>query len=104
MAVDRLDAAKSGIYVDGAPVQIHRILDGKWQGAQWSALSPAGFYTKFDPTPVAGALGRNNPLVVGYDGIGRASRSPFDIDEIEVFDRALTAAEVATLARQPKCR
>ncbi|MFL5383838.1 MAG: LamG domain-containing protein [Longimicrobiaceae bacterium] len=59
----------------------------------------------FDPTKRQGSLGTNNRLTIGHDlnnvwGQGAA----FDIDEVEIFHRALTPAEVAALCRYPKCR
>jgi hypothetical protein len=59
----------------------------------------------FNPMQRSGSLGTGNRLVIGHDlnnvyGQGAA----FDIDEVEIFRRALTQAEVVALYRYPKCR
>jgi hypothetical protein len=61
----------------------------------------------FDPTTRTGSLGIGQPLVIGHSldppGPGRAGK-PFEIDEIEIFGRALKPEEVLALSQNPKCK
>jgi len=42
-------------------------------------------------------------MTIGLSAYDNTSRGVFDFDELEIFVRALTAAEVTGLATQPKC-
>ena len=98
VSVDRDNAQKSGIYVDGKRKKV----------SFWGGPGPNTALIPFDPTLQANkSLGTANPLRVGLggdDGFGKTPHSsPLDIDEIEIFDRALTPLEIAALHARPKC-
>jgi len=105
VTVDRSDANGGHMYVDGQSIAVeHAVIQNG------NSVRPFGNDTTFDfdPTWVSGeSVGRNNPLFIGRDRSGLVDPSlsrAFDIDEFEVFSRALTPAEVQTLATAPKCR
>lgn len=98
VSVDRDNAQNSGIYVDGK----------KKKAYVWGGPGPYTTLVTFDPTPKMNkSLGTANPLRVGLggdDGFGKLPHSsPLDIDEIEIFLRALTPPEIAALYARPKC-
>jgi|tagenome__1003787_1003787.scaffolds.fasta_scaffold20989803_10 hypothetical protein len=58
----------------------------------------------FNPMGRPGSLGTSNRLAIGHDLNNNSQGMPFEIDEVEIFRRALTQAEVVALFRYPKCR
>ncbi|TGY90141.1 LamG domain-containing protein [Marinicauda algicola] len=52
--------------------------------------------------PAGASLDNNVPLRIGRGGYDE--RGSFDVDEVELFDRALSPNEIAALARAPKCK
>jgi hypothetical protein len=58
----------------------------------------------FNPTGRQGSLGTSNRLVIGHDLYSNSQGSRFEIDEVEIFSRVLTQAEITALYRYPKCR
>lgn len=58
----------------------------------------------FNPTVRQGSLGLNHRLTIGHDLNINSQGSAFEIDEIEIFRRVLTQAEITALFRYPKCR
>jgi hypothetical protein len=81
VAVTVVRGSKTGgrIYVDGGPPYI------------------------FDPTKRPLSLGVNNRLAIGHDLNNNFQGYPFEIDEVEIFRRALTQAEAVALFRYAKC-
>lgn len=65
--------------------------------------------TAFDPTPRSGSISNTAPLRVGgpCPGFSAATHFRGNIDEVEIFNRALTAAEVQAIynaGKSGKCR
>lgn len=80
VTVDR-DAAQGGrIYVDSALVHT------------------------FDPRGRSGSLGASASMRLGHDAVLVGAGAPFDIDEVELFGRALAPNEIGGLWWAPKCR
>lgn len=82
VTVDRDNPQGGRIYVDGSPVPV----------------------LTFNPTVRQGSLGLTHRLAIGHDLNNNSQGSAFEIDEIEIFRRVLTPAEVTALFRNPKCR
>jgi len=58
----------------------------------------------FNAAQRPGSLGVNNPMAIGHDLHNNSQGSAFEIDEVEIFKRVLTPAEIDALFRYPKCR
>lgn len=58
----------------------------------------------FNPTNRAGSLGTSNQMTLGFDRGFNRHVGAIDIDEVEIFHRALAANEIFPLSQIPKCR
>ena len=73
VSIDRDQVNGGNLYVDGANVLV------------------------FNPTAVSGDLSNSSPLLIGEHVNDPSSSFVGDIDEVEIFNRALTGAEVASI-------
>jgi hypothetical protein len=94
-------------------VSTRNVADNRWHFVVVTvARSVGGGHIYVDGNPVytfnaalrPGSLGLNNHLAIGHDLYNNSQGSAFDIDEVEIFKRVLTSAEVTALYRYPKCR
>jgi hypothetical protein len=100
---------------------INSIADGDWHhiavtvdrdqangGIIWIDGSPASLASggvAFNATPYQSTtLGSGQTMVIGFDRLNQAVSDGFDIDEIEIFHRALDMYEIRRLVVAPKCR
>lgn len=98
ISVDRDSATGGRMAVDGQIVNIVLIDPGT--NRPYLLGSPQD---SFDPTPVSGRLGQAHNVGIGLDRVRGAAETPFDIDEVAFYNRALTIDEMLMLARLPKC-
>lgn len=98
ISVDRNSATGGRMAVDGRIVSIVLIDPGT--DRPYLLDTPQD---SFDPTPVSGRLGQAHNVGFGLDRGRQAAETPFDLDEVAFYDRALTAEEMQALAQTPKC-